>query len=182
MAAVDIEHNPGGITVGHQKQYGIRDLGSSNGTMVNGTELAAGEVWLRSGDELVLGGAVALRFDDPSATPIVPRLGRLAGVWIDPESAAVWVDARRVEPPLSSRQLHLLRLLLDADGELVPRRRVVDEVWADVAADGVSDEAVAALVKRLRARLAETGRSGGLIDVVRGRGLRLRTPPPTAER
>ncbi len=160
-------------------RHGVRDLASSNGTMLNGAPVGAEEAWLRSGDELVLGGAVALRFDDPSATPIAPRLGRLSGVWIDPESQAVWVDARRVEPPLSPRQLHLLRLLVEADGELVDRRRVVDEVWADVAAEGVSDEAVAALIKRLRGRLAETGRSGGLVDVVRGRGLRLVNP--TAE-
>ncbi|MEM9748293.1 MAG: FHA domain-containing protein [Actinomycetota bacterium] len=158
-------------------RVGLRDLGSSNGTTVNGEPIDTTEVWLRNGDELVLGGAVALRFEDPAATPIAPRLGRLTGVWIDPDTEAVWVDARLVEPPLSSRQLALLRLLLDADGELVDRRRVVDDVWADVAADGVSDEAVAALIKRLRARLDETGRSGGLVDVVRGRGLRLVNPP-----
>ncbi|MFK8025531.1 MAG: FHA domain-containing protein, partial [Ilumatobacter sp.] len=155
---------------------GLRDLESSNGTTLNGVDVGDGEHWLRSGDVIVLGGAVALRFDDPNATPIAPRLGRLHGAWIDPDSAAVWVDARLVEPPLSSRQLGLLQLLLEADGELVERRRVVDEVWADVAADGVSDEAVAALVKRLRARLDQAGRSGGLVETVRGRGLRLRNP------
>ncbi|MEM1333677.1 MAG: FHA domain-containing protein [Actinomycetota bacterium] len=160
-------------------RFGIRDLDSSNGTTVNGTPIDD-EVWLRSGDVIVLGGGVALRFHDPSATPIAPRIGRLDGVWIDPDSAAVWVDARLVEPPLSARQLHLLEVLLDADGELVERRRIVDEVWADVAADGVSDEAVAALIKRLRARLSATGRSGGMIDVVRGRGLRLVQPSSDA--
>lgn len=155
---------------------GIRDLASSNGTTVNGEAVDEREVWLRSGDVVLLGGVVALRFDDPNATPIAPRLGRLHGVWIDPDTDAVWVDARLVEPPLSTRQLDLLRMLLDADGELVDRRDVVEVVWSDVAADGVSDEAVAALIKRLRARLDAIGRSGGLVESVRGRGLRLRNP------
>lgn len=155
---------------------GLRDLTSSNGTALNGTDVGDTEQWLRSGDEVVLGGAVALRFEDPNATPISPRLGRLNGVWIDPDTAAVWVDARLVDPPLSERQLDLLRTLLDANGDLVPRGDIVRRVWDGVAADGVSDEAVAALVKRLRFRLSETGRSGALIDVVRGRGLRLVNP------
>lgn len=150
------------------------DLGSTNGTAVNGVPLAANTPQpLRDGDEIVVAGVAALRFIDPMATPIAPRIGRLTGVWIDPDTDAVWLDARRVEPPLSGRQIALLQQLVDADGEIVSRADIVANVWADVAAAGVSDDAVNAVIKRLRQRLRETSSGPEVIDIVRGRGLRL---------
>ena len=150
------------------------DLGSTNGTAVNGSPLLANTpVPLRDGDDIVIAGVAALRFIDPMATPIAPRIGRLTGVWIDPETEAVWIDARRVEPPLSERQLGLLQQLVDANGEVVSRADIVANVWADVAAAGVSDDAVNAVIKRLRQRLRETSSGGEVIDIVRGRGLRV---------
>jgi DNA-binding winged helix-turn-helix (wHTH) protein len=97
-------------------------------------------------------------------------------VWIDTETDAVWVDATRVEPPLSARQLALVKLLDANAGEVVSRTTIVDQVWADVAADGVSDEAVAALIKRLRSRLREGPTGVDYVDVIKGRGIRLRRP------
>ncbi len=153
----------------------LRDLGSRNGTAVNGEVVGEEPVILADNDEIVLGGAVALRFIDPMATPIGPRIGRLTGVWIDPRTDAVWLDARLVEPPLSARQLQLLRLLDEADGAVVTREQIVAEVWADAAAEGVSDQALAALIKRLRQRLGSpSGSESDVIEIVRGRGLRLR--------
>ena len=154
-----------------------RDLGSRNGSAINGRPLGQQAVILTDGDELVLAGTIAFRFIDPMATPIGPRIGKLTGVWIDPDTGVVWLDARPLEPPLSPRQLSLLQLLHDADGDVVSRDRIVEVVWADAVADGVSDEAVAALVKRLRQRLGEAGR-GELIEMVRHRGLRLVHPAP----
>ena len=152
-----------------------RDLGSRNGSAVNGQPLGSEPVVLADGDQLVLAGSVAFRFVDPMATPVGPRIGKLRGVWVDPDTDAVWLDARPVEPALSPRQLALLKLLAEADGRVVSRQRIVEVVWADAEADGVSDEAVAALIKRLRQRLGETGRSE-LVEVVRHRGLRLVDP------
>lgn len=155
-------------------QCELVDLGSTNGTAVNGAPLAANTPHpLRDGDEIVIAGVAALRFIDPMATPVAPRIGRLTGVWIDPDTAAVWLDARRVEPPLSERQLALLQQLVDASGEIVPRADIVAHVWAEVAAAGVSDDAVNAVIKRLRQRLRETSVGADVIDIVRGRGLRL---------
>lgn len=152
----------------------LRDLDSKNGTFVNGEEVqGAASVRLFDGDKIVFGGAVTAFFHDPAATPIAPRIGRLDGVWIDPETAAVWVDAVRIEPPLSAKQLHLLRLLHDHNGEVVSRPDIVQYVWADEAAAGVSDDAVSALVKRLRARVREGPRQLDYVQVVKGRGVRL---------
>lgn len=155
----------------------LRDLGSRNGTFRNGDAVGADPVRVADGDVLVFAGAVTVTFHDPAATPIAPRIGRLSGVWLDPDTEAVWVDATRIEPPLSPRQLDLLRLLDDNIGEIVTRADIVATVWADVAATGVSDDAVTALVKRLRSRLRETPVPADHLQVVKGRGVRLTRPP-----
>ncbi len=157
-------------------RWRIHDLGSTNGTFVDGADTGDDGVVLRDGAAVVLGGVATLTFLDDLATRPGPRLGRLTGVWVDPATDAVWVDAIRLEPPLSARQLDLLRLLLVHEGEVVDRPTIVAEVWADVAADGVSDDAVTALIKRLRSRLAETSPEAPPIDIVRGRGVRLPAP------
>lgn len=154
----------------------LRDLGSKNGTFVNGAALGDEPVGLGDGDSVVFAGAIDLIFHDPAATPIAPRIGRLAGVWIDPQTDAVWVDATRTEPPLSARQLALLKQLDQHVGEVVTRADIVAEVWADAAASGVSDEAVTALIKRLRSRLRESPLSADHLEVIKGRGIRLLRP------
>lgn len=154
--------------------YVIRDLDSRNGTYVNGHRIDRDGRPLRDGDEIVLAGVETLRFIDPMATPAAPAIGRLTGVWINPDSRAVWVDAQRLEPPLSERQQMLLELLDAEAGNLVSRERIVSVVWSDVAAEGVSAEAVDALVKRLKARLRPLQLHGDYVEVKRGRGIRLR--------
>ncbi|MEO1065211.1 MAG: FHA domain-containing protein [Actinomycetota bacterium] len=154
--------------------YVLRDLGSRNGTFVNGDRVGREGRPLREDDEIVLAGVETLRFIDPMATPLGPRIGRLRGVWIDPDTGAVWVDAQPVEPPLSDRQQALLELLDARVGAIVSREEIVTSVWADVAAEGVSPAAVDALVKRLKARLRPLQLGDDLIEVLRDRGIRLR--------
>lgn len=154
----------------------IHDLESRNGTFVNGAPVTAEGASLTDGDTLVFAGSVTVNFHDPAVTPIAPRIGRLSGVWIDESTDDVWVDATKIEPPLSARQLALLKLLDAHIGEVVSRRQIVDSVWADAAASGVSDEAVTALIKRLRARIRESPLPIDHLQVVKGRGVRLTRP------
>jgi pSer/pThr/pTyr-binding forkhead associated (FHA) protein len=158
------------------RSYLLTDLGSRNGTFVNGTPVGAEAVRLSDGDEIVLGGVVTLRFHDPDETVDGPRVGRVTGVWIDEASKDVWVDARRVEPPLSAAQLALLRLLYQRAGEVVSRADLIADVWPDADPAGVSEEAVDGLIKRLRARLRETQPEVEYVEVRRGHGLRLIPP------
>ncbi|MEM9710965.1 MAG: FHA domain-containing protein [Actinomycetota bacterium] len=164
----EIERTPHG--------YVLRDLGSRNGTFVNGERVDGYGRPLREDDEIVLAGAETLRFVDPMATPLGPRIGRLRGIWIDPDTGAVWVDAQPVEPPLSDRQQALLELLDVRAGAIVSREEIIASVWADVAAEGVSPAAVDALVKRIKARVRPLQVDDDLIEVVRDRGIRLRRP------
>ncbi len=159
-------------------QWSVRDLGSRNGTFVNGDRVGGEGHPLRDGDRIVIAGVETLSFLDPMATPAAPAIGRLTGVWIDRDTRAVWVDAQPVEPPLSERQQVLLELLEARAGAVVSREEIVEVVWADVAAEGVSAEAIDALVKRLKARLRPLQIHGDYIEVRRGRGLRLRNDDP----
>jgi len=164
--------------------YYLTDLGSRNGTFVNGQPIGSEPHRLHDTDEIVLGGAIMFRFNDPSETMEGPSLGRLTGVWIDEKTHAVWVDAQPVEPPLSSAQFTLLALLYRSAGQVVSRAQIIATVWPDVDPAGVSTEAVNGLIKRLRKRLRETPPHGEpdellrqeYIEVLRGHGLRLIHP------
>jgi predicted component of type VI protein secretion system len=154
----------------------LRDLGSLNGTYVNGSPVGESDIRLKDGDEIVMAGTVALRFRNASDTVQMPRLGRLHGIWIDDASHAVWIDARRVEPPLSPAQYNLLQLLYGSTGQVFSRAQIVAAVWADTPPTSVSDEAVEGLIKRLRSRLREVQPEADYVQVVRGHGLRLIQP------
>lgn len=162
----EIERTPHG--------YVLRDLDSRNGTFLNGQRLGDQQLPLRDGDEIVFAGVVTYRFIDPAATPLAPAIGRLSGVWIEPDTREVWVDGQRVDPPLSARQQVLLELLDRHGGSTVSRSEIIDTVWSDVAADGVTAQALDSLVKRLRARLRPLQVHGELLKVTRARGISLR--------
>ena len=62
------------------------------------------------------------------------------------------------------------------DGLVVPREELVKEVWEEEEAYGVSDQALDALVRRLRDRLAEADPGHEYVVTIRGHGLRLENP------
>ena len=156
--------------------YYLSDLGSRNGTFVNGKAVGSSPQRLYSGDKIVLGGVATFGFHDPDETTEGPRLGRLHGVWIDSDAHEVWIDARLVQPPLSQAQFTLLALLYEQAGKIVSRAQLIAIVWPDVDPSGVSGEAVDGLIKRLRKRLRKTQPEREYIKVVRGHGLRLIQP------
>ena len=153
--------------------YWMEDAGSRNGVFVNGEPVGDQPVRLVDGDDIVVAGIVTLTFHDPSETVAGPRVGRLEGVWIDPNSGDVWVDAVRVSPPLSLSQMRLLRLLYECPGQPVSQSDIIAAVWPEENPMGVSKQAVDGLIKRLRSRLREASLQQEYIQVVRGYCLRL---------
>jgi DNA-binding response OmpR family regulator len=148
--------------------YVLEDLGSHNGTTVNGQRLNGPWV-LRDGDRIELGGIGWLLFADGDATSTRPQAPP-TGVWLDAAMQDVWVDGQRLSPPLSPSQFSLLRALVARVDQVCSRADIVAAVWPDVAA-GVSDEAIDALIKRVRARLAESPGGQRYLTTLRGRGL-----------
>jgi DNA-binding response OmpR family regulator len=159
--------------------YWIEDLGSKNGTHVNGSPIA-GPSLLQDGDVIHVALAVQLTYVGTEAT--VPLsisdasemgLGKLR---MDPQAHRVWIASTELDPPLSPPQYRLLSLLYHNPDRVVSREEVVANVWPDTEIAGVSEQAIDALVRRLRNRLVELDPEGDYVITVRGHGFRLRNP------
>jgi DNA-binding response OmpR family regulator len=100
-------------------------------------------------------------------------IGRLR---LENRSRRVWIGETEVIPPLSVSQFRLLQILYDHNGLLVPRNEVMAAVWGDEGAIGITEQALDALVRRLRDRLATVDPSHPYVITVRGHGYRLDNP------
>lgn len=92
---------------------------------------------------------------------------------IDPDTRRVYVKGAEARPPLSNEQYRLLYYLYERAGKVVSREELVAHVWPDAHADGVSEEALDALVRRVRERIVQSGGERGYIVTLRGQGFRL---------
>ena len=162
--------------------YLVEDLDSKNGTCINGRQVQPNTpVHLQDGDEIQVALCVRLLFVGAEST--VPLAGReagpivLGGLRLDKAQRRVWIDDRELEPPLSLAQYRLIEMLADASGGVVSRERVIATVWPEAAEEGVSEQAIDALVRRLRDRLAELDPEHEYIVTVRGHGFRLADKP-----
>ena len=153
--------------------YLLLDLGSKNGTHVNGQEIRDPYL-LQDGDEIQIAMCVKLSFIGADATVPLSFEGVTgSAVRIDKGTRRVWVRGQELDPPLSPAQYRLLELLADADGQVISRDDLVQVVWPDDAEEGISEQAIDALVRRLRDRLAEIAPDHQYIVTVRGHGFRL---------
>jgi hypothetical protein len=159
------------ITWGGER-YRVEDLGSKNGTHVNGQEVTD-PTELGDGDEIQVALRFKLAFVDAGATAPLTLEGGEQGLRLDKETRQVWVNSHQVDPPLSLHQFRLLESLWDAGGSVISRDRVINAVWPEAISEGVSEQAIDALVRRLRERLAETDEEFRYIVTVRGHGFRL---------
>ncbi|HLE14257.1 MAG TPA: FHA domain-containing protein [Anaerolineales bacterium] len=170
-----IELSPEGVT--------LEDLSSKNGTHLNG-ELVQDCVLLRDGDVVQI--ALAQQFVYLSSDATLPlgdydqverhpsRPGKLR---LEKRSRQVWIGDEEVIPALSISQYRLLEILSEHDGRVVSRQEVIARVWGEKNAIDVSEQALDALVRRLRDRLATIDPLHPYIVTIRGHGLRLENPP-----
>lgn len=156
--------------------YYVEDLNSKNGTWVNGVPLK-GERTLTDGDMIEIALVVKLIFAESEATAPM-SLSRLTAasesrLRLDPDSRRVYVNNTEIDPPLSLPQYRLLELLLKSEGAVCTRNEVIEAVWPDAVSEGVSEQAIDALVRRLRDRITEIDPEHQYIITVRGHGFRL---------
>jgi DNA-binding winged helix-turn-helix (wHTH) protein len=162
----------------------LEDLGSKNGTHLNGHDLIE-PITLQDGDVIQIAFAQQfLYLSSDSTLPLEisphetnenilsPRMLRL-----DKRSRRVWIGNDELLPPLSVSQFQLLELLYDNPGRVVSRAELIQAVWGKEDAVGISEQALDALVRRLRDRLAMTNSNQQFLITVRGHGLRLDNPP-----
>jgi len=159
----------------------LEDLGSKNGTMLNGNAVTD-PVYLNDGDYIqiaLLQHFVFLNSDatmplEAGAATLHERHGTL---YLETRSRRVWIGNQEVLPPLSVPQFKLLQLLYDQPEKVVSRQELVVTIWGEEEAIGVSEQALDALIRRLRQRLADIGPKHDYLVTIRGHGLRLDNPP-----
>lgn len=152
--------------------YILKDLGSKNGTFVNGRELN-GPHTLQDGDEIQIAYCCKLAFVGAEATAPVILEEQVRGLRMDLESKRVWVAGKELDPPLSLAQYRLLAMLYQEPGRVYSRDEVVQAVWPEDDRDGISEQAIDALARRLRERLSEVDPDTQYVITVRGHGFRL---------
>jgi len=198
----------------------IEDLGSKNGTYLNGSLIKA-TTQLHDGDTVQIALAQKIVFlssdatvpleidyqglsarqtslDNKVASQIEEELmtshGPMNRLYLDNRSHRVWIRIPQPEvsnatsktnkniqeielnPPLSASQFRMLETLYDHQGQIVSRQEMIAQVWGVEEAVGVSDQALDALTRRLRDRLASVDPTHVFIITVRGHGLRLDNP------
>ena len=161
----------------------LEDLGSKNGTFHNGKPVTE-TVHLEEGDVIQIALAQEFIFFGQDATvPLSPEdfessvISYFRRIRLEKSSGRTWVLNRELNPPLSGLQFKLLSLLTESRGRIITRAEVINSVWGTLESAGVTDQALDALVRRLRDRISEIDLDYDYILTVRGQGYRFDNPP-----
>ncbi len=156
--------------------YVVEDMGSKNGTHVNGV-LIREPTALQDGDEIQVALAVKLAYLGSEATvQLAFPSGGEGKLQIDVLGRKVVLLGEEIDPPLSAAQYQLLELLYRNQSRVVSREEVISVVWPDTDPEGVSEQAIDALVRRLRDRLSQIDAEHSYVVTVRGFGFKLDNP------
>jgi DNA-binding winged helix-turn-helix (wHTH) protein len=165
--------------------YQLQDLGSKNGTFLNGKPLTENSL-LKDGDMIQIALAQEFIYLGQDATiPLAPSewessvISYFLRLRLEKKSRRVWVLDQEIDPPLSSLQFDFLTLLVESGGRVLSRTEVINSIWGSAQSIGVTDQALDALVRRLRERISAYDQSHDYVITVRGQGYRLDNPPLT---
>jgi len=151
----------------------LEDLNSKNGVFLNGDRIN-GSVDLKDGDAIKIALVQELVFVSSDATiPLdvhIPPHEDTNRLYIDQNARRVWIGDDELIPPLSVQQYKLLTFLYNQENTVVSREEIIVNVWGDDASIGVTEQALDALVRRLRARLKKKDPTHSYITTVRGVG------------
>ena len=159
----------------------LEDLGSKNGTFNNGNPLK-GSVILADGDTIqvalvqyfyFLSSDATLPLDKQVSTENFEQITQKENIVLDAKSRRVWIGGEEILSPLSVPQFRLLQALYEQEGKVVSRSDLVLAIWGTDRALGVSEQALDALVRRLRERLYNIDPTREFLITVRGHGIRL---------
>jgi DNA-binding response OmpR family regulator len=143
----------------------LEDLGSTNGTYLNGERLRA-PADLRDGDRITIGD-MQFTFHDPEMTSAETPFPELE---VDLAAAEVRINRRLVH--LSNKEFALLTLLFENRGKVCSKDQIGQVVWSEYQA-GVFDYQIENLVRRLRKKIEPDPKSPQLVVTKRGLGYKL---------
>ena len=123
--------------------------------------------------ELVARVRTILRRTERPADETPPAGLVLGDLELDPARHRVTVGGHEIA--LSSLELRLLQVLLEADGRVLSRDRLLDALYGHAEGD-VADRAIDVYVKRLREKLGDDPDAPRYVATVRGAGYRAAGP------
>jgi len=159
----------------------LEDLGSKNGTHLNGVRVNE-PLQLNDGDSVQVALAQIFTYLSSDATlplegdEFLSKVDEAGLLRLEKRSRRVWIGKDEVLPPLSVSQYKVLELLYDNPGRVVTRQQLIEAIWGEDQIISASEQALDALIRRLRDRLASIDPTHAYIATVRGHGLRLATP------
>ena len=154
----------------------LADLNSKNGTLLNG-EFVDGPTSLKDGDEIIIGLVQEFLFVSSDATlplgqTVPEEQGATQKLFIDKKARRIWIGEKELIPALSVSQYELLLFLYERPGCVVSREEIVTAVWGEQEAVGVTEQALDALVRRLRGRLNKIDPTHDYVLTIRGVGFK----------
>ncbi len=155
------------------KQFVLEDIGSKNGVFINGQRLFKPQP-LSDGDVIQLVPGLEFIYVDRESTAPLPGQDKgRQGIYLDDTERQVYINGKLLAPPLSQRQYQLLAMLSEHSHRVYSRDEIIEVIWAGESAEGVTDDAIDALIRRTRQRLAELEPTHEFIVTMRGYGFKL---------
>jgi DNA-binding winged helix-turn-helix (wHTH) protein len=147
------------IVAGQDESFHVQDVGSANGTSLNGKALEKfKEYRLRERGELQLAGIFHIQFTDFGATFVAPETSTIFGLTLSHTDHMVWVQGAESEAfKLSNSEYKFLNLLMERYPGHATHAELTEMLW-EYAPNNPDDEkrardAIFNIAKRLRERL-----------------------------
>ena len=152
--------------------YYVRDLGSTNGSSVNGKELGPDAIALQNGDVVELAsGEVKIEFRSDGTIYLAPK-----GIEINHDSREVIVNNKILRPMLSTKLFDILEVLDIYQGKACSKEELASAGWPERELGEVSDQEIEQSIRRLRKRVEPDPSDPRYIITIRGYGYRLDNP------
>ena len=148
------------------RRWFVDDLGSTNGTYLNG-ERVINNLALLDGDSLMVGD-VTFTFHDPETTT---RENPVPDLEVDTAAGVVRVNRKAVT--LSPKEYLLLAFLYERRGQVCSKDDIGRAVWPEYEGGGIFDYQIENLVRRLRTRIEVDPANPQILFTVRGLGYKL---------
>ena len=171
--------------------YSIRDLGSKNGTFVDGVRISEHPRALIGGEIVELGeGQVVATFALKAGTVTLPHAGvrtsaaaappngtlnsaTSQGLSVDPIKREVYMAGSPVVPPLTRKEFDILELLWERRGEACSKDDISARGWPERPPGSVTDQEISQCVHRIRKRVEPDPGAPRFVELLRGFGYRL---------
>ena len=155
----------------------ISDLGSKNGTYVNGVRLCGSEEkHLRHNDAIGLAeNQVTLRFHHSTSETLTLTLevaSKVSGLRLDSGPRDVYIADVLLAPPLSRKEFDVLNLLYQNQGDAVSRDDIAQVGWPERGDGDVGNQEIEQCVRRIRRRIEPDPNNLQYVLTVRGYGFK----------